>query len=170
MRFELCYPEWKEKALIFSYDDGTIYDRRLVDIFNKYGLKATFHLNSGKLGMELVVTPEEVSSLYKGHEVACHGVYHEYPTHLSKECIVQEFYQDRVNLEKLTDQMVRGCSYAYGEYNEEVSETLKRIGIVYSRTTEATGNMRVPNDFIHWNPSCHHNDVPENLIYVNGRV
>ena len=64
MKFELCYPEWKENALTFSYDDGQIYDRRLVGIFNKYGLKATFHLNSGTLGGEEYITPEEVASLY----------------------------------------------------------------------------------------------------------
>ena len=39
----------KMKALTFSYDDGTLQDRRLVEIFNKYGLKATFNLNSGLL-------------------------------------------------------------------------------------------------------------------------
>lgn len=165
MKFELCYPEWKEKALTFSYDDGQIYDRRLVDIFNKYGMKATFHLNSGTLGKEEFVTVEEVASLYEGHEVACHGVYHEYPTHLAKERIVQEFYQDRVALEKITDKMVRGCSYAFGEYNEEVTETLKRIGIIYSRTVEATGSLKVPTDFLHWHPSCHHNDASEKLIH-----
>ncbi len=37
----------KKKAVTFSYDDGVVYDRRLVGIFNKYGLKCTFNLNSG---------------------------------------------------------------------------------------------------------------------------
>ena len=35
------------KALTFSYDDGIEQDRKLVDIFNKYGMKATFNLNTG---------------------------------------------------------------------------------------------------------------------------
>ena len=42
-----CYPGGKFKALTFSYDDGTIHDRRLVEIFNQNGCKGTFHLNSG---------------------------------------------------------------------------------------------------------------------------
>ena len=37
----------KNKAVTFSYDDGIEQDKRLVDIFNTYGLKCTFNLNSG---------------------------------------------------------------------------------------------------------------------------
>ena len=40
----------KNKALTFSYDDGVTQDVRLIEIFNKYGLRATFNLNSGLLG------------------------------------------------------------------------------------------------------------------------
>lgn len=40
----------KKKAITFSFDDGGTQDFRLVQIFNKYGLKATFNLNSGLLG------------------------------------------------------------------------------------------------------------------------
>lgn len=40
----------KRKALTFSYDDGVLQDERLIRIFNKYGLKATFNLNSELLG------------------------------------------------------------------------------------------------------------------------
>jgi peptidoglycan/xylan/chitin deacetylase (PgdA/CDA1 family) len=40
----------KKKALTFSYDDGVLQDIRLIELFNKYGMKATFNLNSEKLG------------------------------------------------------------------------------------------------------------------------
>ena len=40
----------KKKALTFSYDDGVTQDIRLIEIFNKYNLKATFNLNSEYLG------------------------------------------------------------------------------------------------------------------------
>ena len=74
MKFELFYPQWKDRAVTFSYDDGQIFDRRLVDIFNKYNLKATFHLNSGTLDTEGFIKTQELKSLYQGHEIACHGV------------------------------------------------------------------------------------------------
>lgn len=37
------------KLLTFSFDDGNEDDVRLVEILNRYGLKGTFNLNSGKL-------------------------------------------------------------------------------------------------------------------------
>ena len=40
----------KMKAVTFSYDDGVTQDIRLVELLNKYGLKATFNINSGFLG------------------------------------------------------------------------------------------------------------------------
>ena len=36
----------KLKAVTFSYDDGTTQDIRLSEMFDKYGLKSTFNLNS----------------------------------------------------------------------------------------------------------------------------
>lgn len=33
-----------KKAVTFSYDDGVVFDGKLIDIFNKYGIKATFNL------------------------------------------------------------------------------------------------------------------------------
>ena len=159
MEFELCYPEWKKMAVTFSYDDAQVTDRRLVEIFNRYGLKATFHVNSGRLDQDIFIASSEVKDLYKGHEVACHGVTHAYPTHLAQEQLLQEFYQDRCRLEELTGSLVRGCSYAYGEYDERVINTLKSVGIVYSRTVESTGGFAVPSDFMRWRPTCHHNDA-----------
>ena len=34
------YKNGKKRAVTFSYDDGVIEDRKLVEILNKYGLKA----------------------------------------------------------------------------------------------------------------------------------
>ena len=160
MQFEWYYPEWKEMAVTFSYDDGQIFDRRLVQMFNNYHLKGTFHLNSGRFGLDDVfIKRDEVRSLYQGHEVACHGVNHEYPTHLPQELLLHEFLDDRLCLEALTDDYVRGCSYAFGEYDSNVIRTLQSIGIVYSRTVDSTGSFRIPEDFMRWTPTCHHNDA-----------
>ena len=53
---KFLFPDGNDKALTFSYDDAQIYDRRLVSIFNKYDLKATFHLNSGTLDQDGFIT------------------------------------------------------------------------------------------------------------------
>ena len=46
LNITLTYPQWKLKALSFSYDDGNIADRKLVEIFNRYGMHGTFHIPS----------------------------------------------------------------------------------------------------------------------------
>lgn len=172
MSFRLYYPEFRNKALTFSYDDGQIFDRRLVEIFNRFGLKATFHLNSGTLDTEGFLTKQEIAALFEGHEIACHGVMHEFPTHLAQERLVQEFYQDRLTLEACTGRIIRGCSYAYGEYDERVVNTLKALGFAYCRTVDSLGNFRVPEEFIRWRPSCHHNDafgeLPDRFLNTPG--
>ncbi len=69
------------KYFIFSIDDGTIYDQKVIDIFNRYHIKGTFNLNSG-LGdyvWYLNDMPirrlklEDNASLYDGHEVTSHS-------------------------------------------------------------------------------------------------
>ena len=68
------------KYVTFSYDDGVTQDKRLVKIFHKYGLKATFNINSELLGKpgylrrenmwisHNKIEPEEAAELYKEHE------------------------------------------------------------------------------------------------------
>ena len=53
----------KMKAVTFSYDDGVTQDRRLIDLFNKYNLKATFNINSELLGTDnhLIICDNTIS-------------------------------------------------------------------------------------------------------------
>ena len=48
--------------------------------------------------------------------------------------MVLEIQEDRKALEKLTGHLVQGMSYAFGNYNEEIIEIAKSLGIKYSRT------------------------------------
>ena len=67
----ILYPEWKYKAVTFSYDDGTIEDRKLTALFNKYGLKATFNVSSGKTGETRPrnIKKTEMKELYNNREI-----------------------------------------------------------------------------------------------------
>ncbi|MCD7833647.1 MAG: polysaccharide deacetylase family protein [Lachnospiraceae bacterium] len=176
MRF--TYPDGLTKALTFSYDDGRIYDRRLVSIFNEYGMKGTFHLNSSTLNSEEhpneeSVSETEVAELYKGHEVACHGLRHRNPTSVSTALMEIELREDRKNLEALTGGLVQGLSYAYGNYTEETKQIARANGIKYSRTVNSTGSLWAPTNFLEWHPTCHHNDsrlfdIGKRFLTLNG--
>lgn len=160
----LLFPEGKDKALTFSYDDAQVYDRRLVDIFDRHGMKATFHLNSGTLDQEGFITGQEVKELYANHEVACHAVTHPFFNELPRGQMVREILEDRRALEKYADRIVRGFSYPFGEYNDKLIETAKDLGIVYARTVEDRMNFNLPADFMYWHPTCHHNKVTDEMI------
>ena len=44
------FPGGKRRIVTFSYDDGSKNDPRLVALFNKYGVKGTFHINTRRFG------------------------------------------------------------------------------------------------------------------------
>ena len=54
-----AFPGGKHKVLTLSYDDGKVQDRRLVKIFNKYGIKAktVFRKKNGLLYMPVMKLP-----------------------------------------------------------------------------------------------------------------
>lgn len=168
------FPEGKTKALTMSYDDGVTQDEKLIGIFNKYGIKGTFNLNSGFFGQvdELVVRghktnhshipADRIKDVYKNHEVAVHALTHPWLNELPKEMIIYEVIEDKKNLEELVGYPVRGMAYPFGTYNDEVIQTLRELNIEYSRSVVSTEKFEFPEDFLAWSATCHHNN--ENLL------
>lgn len=154
----LCFPEGKHKALTMSYDDGTTADKRLVPIFNRYGIKGAFHLNSGLFGSGNRLTEEESAALYSGQEVSAHTLTHPTIARCPKEQIIHEVMEDRKHLERLFGYTVRGMSYPNGSFNGEIKQMLPALGIEYARVVQTTGSFGMPEDWHEWKPTCHHND------------
>jgi peptidoglycan-N-acetylglucosamine deacetylase len=160
------YPEGKRKALTLSYDDGTIHDRRLVAIFNQYGLRGTFHLNGGLLGTSPRIAADEVKALFAGHEVSGHSATHPTLTVIPREQIIHEIVEDRRILERLVGYPVRGISYPNGAFDDRVVNLLRELGIVYARTTLLDDKFGLPEDPLRWRPNCHHS---RNLMEIAAR-
>ncbi len=169
----ICFPGGKHKALTMSYDDGREADRRLVDIFNRNGIKGTFHLNSGLFDDLRRVRPEEVRTLYEGHEVACHTVTHPTIARCPLPAVAREVLDDRVALEALTGRPVRGLSYPNGSLSPEIEAMLPACGIRYSRVVETTGGFALPENPYRWQGTCHHNhrlmELGEQFLALNKR-
>ncbi len=167
-KFEMLFWDGRKKALTLSYDDGTVHDRKLVELMNRYGIRGTFNLISGAFSMEEVVErdgiktnfsridADEVKSLYQGHEVASHTLTHPSLTELPSNMAAAEVIKDRELLEGLTGEVVRGFAYPYGTYNDAVEEVLKICGIEYARTVVSTNDFVIPQNFLEWHPTCHH--------------
>lgn len=177
------WPEGRPRAVTFSYDDGQIHDRRVVEILDRHGLKGTFNLNSGNLGRDGFVSAAELPALYRGHEVATHTVTHPFPVALADDLLVREYADDRLRLEAATGRIVRGHAYPFGDYDARVRSLLARLGIDYARTVRSHGGFRLPADWLEWHPTCHDKDADaalaerflasrwpqvDNLLYVWG--
>lgn len=167
----MAFPQGKHKVLTMSYDDGQSADIKLVEIFNKYGLKGTFHLNSGMLGTNGRIPEEKVAALYSGHEVSAHTLTHPTIARCPKEQIIEEIFEDRKKLEKIVGYTVRGMSYPNGSYNKAIKEMLPYLGVEYARTVQSTGQFAMPDDLHEWKPTCHHNgglmSMAETFVNLN---
>jgi len=152
------FPGGKHRALTLSFDDGGSDDRRLVEILNRFGLRASFHLNSYSLGKEGYVTREEIASLYKGHEVAAHAVSHPFLQHLPPSAFIDEMLANKKDLEQCCGYPVRGMSYPFGTWSPEIAALLPSLGFRYGRTCDVTKNFELPTNFLTWNPTLHHKD------------
>ena len=157
------FPGGRMKCLTMSYDDGVHFDRRLVEIFNQNGMRGTFHLNSGAFDNGWNVDSKEVKELYAGHEVSVHTVNHPDLRHVTDAGLVQEIIEDRRQLEALCGYPVRGMSYPFGNYNDHIKAMLPGLGIEYSRTVKDTMQFDLPNNFLEWHPTAHHNHDIANL-------
>ncbi|MBQ8409688.1 MAG: polysaccharide deacetylase family protein [Clostridia bacterium] len=163
----------KMKALTFSYDDGVDQDIRLIEIFNKYGLKATFNLNSELLGRREDTIPREgkiikhykvhasdVRSIYEGHEIAAHTLTHPLLPNIEDDNeIVRQVEQDRLNLSELAGYEVVGMAYPCGgqNYDDRVADLIRsRTGIQYCRTIVSSYKYDPQTDLYRFRPTVYH--------------
>ncbi len=157
-----CFPGGKFKCLTMSYDDGTEFDRRLVDIFNRNGIRGTFHVNAGLASGEKSASSrrripiEAFKTLYQGHEVSCHTYTHPTIARCPLNQVADEILMDRKALEAAMGYPVRGLSYPNGSYTDEICQLLSHLGIRYARTVTSTHSFAMPRDFMRWDPTCHH--------------
>lgn len=163
IKFDL-YPEGKHKAMTFSYDDGTKDDLRLAKLLSLHEMKGTFHISASWLGgmhpygFGAHLTPLEVQTALAAHEVSCHTYTHPHPTTIPAEALTAEMMEDRRTLEGICGYPVRGMSYPFGSYNDAVVAQLRMLGMRYARTVRDTERFALPDDFMCWHPTCHHNN------------
>ncbi|MBP3333032.1 MAG: polysaccharide deacetylase family protein [Clostridia bacterium] len=149
------FPGGKKKIVTFSYDDGHPNDVRLLEIFNKYGVKGTFHLNDER--GDFKARKDILREIYAGHEISCHTSRHGWLDNMPKASLINEIFENRRILEEVAGYPVVGMSYPSGAFSAEAEDALAACGIVYSRTTLATMNFLFPKNFLEWHPTCHHN-------------
>lgn len=161
----------KMKALTFSYDDGVTQDQRLIALFNKYGLKATFNLNSGLLGKAGSLVREdvtvahvkprasEVRKIYEGHEIAAHTLTHPTLPYQTDEEIIRQVEEDRLALSEIAGYEVVGFAYPGGgdNYSEHTADVIREnTGIRYARMSVSSLDFAPQKDLISFRPTVYH--------------
>ncbi len=159
------YPGGKKYACTFSYDDGCPQDRRLVELFNKYGIKCTFNMCSS-IAMKTwgeAIKLHELSTLFAGHEIAAHAHNHPHLERMPLTAQYEQIIKDREMFEPYYGKIVRGLAYPYGTYSEDTFTAMRTAGIVYGRTVDSNPNTFAPPatdaEFMTWAPTTHHNEA-----------
>lgn len=181
MRYRFIrFPEGKFKALTLSYDDGCLYDTKLVEIANKYGLKVTLNINSNMIAEnenEWHLTAKKIKEITEsgGHEIAVHGANH---IALAKATLVDginDVLECRKSLERTFGGIIRGMAYAdsgirvstSGVSKDEIKNYLKSLGIAYARTLGGDNDsFQLLTDFYEWMPTAHHEN-PNLINYLD---
>ena len=170
------FPGGKAKAVTFSYDDGVPQDKRLVKIFDRYNMKATFNLNCEN-NERPHFTKEEIHEYYlsRGHEVAIHGANHRPNGNLRSIEGIREVLDCRLELEVKCERIIRGMAYPdsgitfmgnFGSY-EQIKNYLIELDIAYARTLCGDNDhFMLPDDFHAWMPSAHHGN-PKIMEYID---
>ncbi len=158
------------KYVTFSFDDGVTQDKRFIEVLNKYGLKATFNLNSSLFGLKggweqngkwlnhNKISPLEVKDAYVGHEVAVHTLTHPNLTGETDEAVEYQVEEDRKQLSRLVGYTVRGMAYPCGGVNNDdrVAGIIKeKTGVLYARTISSTYSFDLPTNVHRLNPTVH---------------
>lgn len=175
----------KMKAITFSYDDGVTQDKRLIELFNKYGLKATFNINSELLGHpgELVRNgarvshiknkPEDVRHIYAGHEIAAHTLTHPLlPSIGDDKEIIRQVEQDRLNLSELAGYEVVGFAYPCGgqNFDRRVSELIRNnTGIKYARHIISNHSFALQDNLYEFSPTVYHHGEWDKMLELAER-
>jgi peptidoglycan/xylan/chitin deacetylase (PgdA/CDA1 family) len=159
------------------WDDGHAADLRLLDLFRKYNVKATFNLCPGNMPEQTVMPGKadqesswnwkgfapgiigrrDMVEAYRGFEVASHCWRHENAACGENAKFIQAAVEARKFLEDAFQRPCRGFAWPCGRYDDETVQALKDAGFAYGRTTENTDDVPASfrDDPLRLRSSCH---------------
>ena len=145
------------KIFLLSFDDGTVYDKRFVQLLNKYGVKATFNLNSGLEDFVWLYEDrhpirrqrlEETVQLYRGHEVASHTLHHPWLNSLTPPQLAREAGEDCETLKQIFGLEEIGFGVPFTACSEREIRIIRKF-TRYIRLSEMSEDYALPRDPYH---------------------
>lgn len=145
------------KIFLLSFDDGTVYDARFVELLNKYQIPCTFNLNSGLEDFvwyyddrypirrqRLAGTVEQ----YRGHEIASHSLHHHWLNTLTPPELSREIEEDCVALKEIFGVTDLGFAVPFTACGERESRIIRKF-VRYIRLSERSESFALPADPYH---------------------
>jgi peptidoglycan/xylan/chitin deacetylase (PgdA/CDA1 family) len=145
------------KYFLLSFDDGTIYDRRFVELLNKYHIRGTFNLNSGLENFVWLYEDRfpvrrqilsEVGDLYRGHEIASHSLHHHWLNTLTPPQLSREVGEDCEALKKRFGLTEIGFGVPFTACGERENKIIRKY-VRYIRLSEFAESFALPKDEYH---------------------
>ena len=144
------------KYFLLSFDDGTVHDKRFVELLNKYHVPCTFNLNSG---LEDFVWQFEGCDVvrqhladtvvqYHGHEIASHTLHHPRLDLLPPPQLRREVEEDCRNLKQIFGAEEIGFGVPFTACNEREIRIIRKF-VRYIRLSEYATSFELPEDPYH---------------------
>ena len=153
------------------WDDGVLNDVKVAELCRKYNAKATFNLNPGlHRGNERLTEGwmfrdtgycpgklawKEMPEVYKGFEIAAHGMSHLNAGFIADEVFVADAVAARKVLEDHFQQECRGFAWPCGRYTPGTCAMMHEAGFAYGRTTRYVESVLPCEDFMQLSSNCH---------------
>jgi peptidoglycan/xylan/chitin deacetylase (PgdA/CDA1 family) len=130
-----------------SWDDGLESDRRLLELLEKYQVRASFALSSQRYQQVRIpndirdpekygwLMPASELGLYRPHDICSHTTKHREQTLLSEAEVYSDLHQSKTQLAELFQQEIAGIVWPYGCSSNTTRKIAEWIGYLYGRTT-----------------------------------
>jgi len=116
----------------FSFDDGSIFDKKIAKLLEKYGFTGTFYIPSN-----CELSPKVIRQISVNHEIGGHTETHPMDLKLlSYKELISEINNNKIWLGGLIGREVNKFCYPRGRYNENVIAVLKEVFFNEARTTK----------------------------------
>lgn len=145
-----------KKYFLLSFDDGTVHDKRFVELLNRYQIPCTFNLNSGledfvwEFEGHCVVRQHLADTVaqYRGHEIASHSCTHPRLDTLYPPQLRREVETDCEALKKIFGLREIGFGVPFTVCTEREIAIIRKY-VRYIRLSEFQDSFALPEDPYH---------------------
>jgi len=114
-----------------SWDDGSIYDYKLLNLLKPLGIKGTLYIP--KQTKYRTLDDIDVRNLSEYFEIGAHGISHTDLTTLDKLHIIEEVSNSKIYIETITDKKCVIFGYPYGNFNTITEKVVKKSKFIGTR-------------------------------------